>query len=160
LRGWHGIVIDANPTLIAEYAKVRPVDIALAQVISNDPHAVEFYYSRDSHLISGIGEKVEGPWKRTPENEDVVSCQPARLADLLRRHGAPQRFELLSIETEGNELDVLNSLDMGEFLPTLIAVEIDDFDVASPEASAVYARLAGHGYRVVGLVRPTVFFAL
>lgn len=160
LRGWHGIVIDANPALIAQYARLRPADTALAQVVSTATAPVEFYIPRASHLTAGIGVQVGGYWPRTAENSDIIRHQPVRLAELLRRHGMEPHFDLLSIDTEGNELDVLESLDLGEFTPTLIAVEIHDFEIAAPETSAVYLMLVQHGYRVIGSTGPTVFFAL
>jgi len=160
LRGWRGIVIDANPALIAEYARLRPADTALAQVVSTATTPVEFYIPRASHLTAGIGVQAEGQWPRTAENSEIVRYQPVRLAELLRRHGMKRRFDLLSIDTEGNELEVLESLELGEFTPRLIAVEIHTFEVAAPGQSPVYTLLVGHGYRVVGYVRPTLFFAL
>lgn len=53
LRGWRGIAIDANPTLIAEYARMRPDDIVLAQVISTSSAPVDFFIPHASHLIAG-----------------------------------------------------------------------------------------------------------
>lgn len=160
LQGWHGIVIDANPALIAEYARLRPADTALARVVSTATAPVEFYIPRASHLIAGIGVQAGGHWPRTAENSDIIRHQPVRLAELLRRHGMERRFDLLSIDTEGNELEVLESLELGEFIPRLIAVEIHDFEVAAPGQSPVYTLLVGHGYRVFGYVHPTVFFTL
>lgn len=107
--------------------------------------------SRSLECLRHLGRRLGGLRGRLP---------PVRLADLLRHHGMERRFDLLSIDTEGNELEVLESLELGEFTPRLIAVEIHAFEVATPERSPVYALLVGHGYRVVGYVRPTVFFAL
>ena len=158
-RGWRGIAIDANPALIAEYAKTRPADIAVAKVISCAAQPVDFYFTRSSHLTSGIGEKSDGHWKRTPDNSEVVRCETATLYDLLRAHDVDPRFDLLSIDTEGNELDVLDSLRLGEFIPSLIAVEVHGFDVGAAGSNAIHAKLSGCGYELVGYAGPTLFFA-
>ena len=99
-----------NTSLIAEFQKVRPMDTALQHVISDEKKVVQFYYSKVSHLISGIGSKEEGAWKRTTENADIIECESVKLYDVLKEHNAPQNFELLSIDVEGEELAVLKSM--------------------------------------------------
>ena len=158
LRGWHGVAIDANPFLIKQYAKVRLRDVALAHVISNSDEQVEFFVPHVSNLIGGIGEKTSGYWQRTRDNSDVFESRSSRLSEILRTHDIPLRFDFLTIDTEGNELDVLLSLDLGEFLPDLIAVEIHDFKMSSAHESAVYNLLMENGYEVVSWIHPTVFF--
>jgi FkbM family methyltransferase len=159
LRGWHGIAIDANPTVLAEYARVRRNDIALNEVISMSTTPVDFYIPHHSHLIAGIGEQTAGPWQRTTSNSKVVTYYPVRLGSLLERYGVESCFDFLSIDTEGHELDVLQSLDLAQFTPTLIAVEIHDFEIKDPDKSAVYALLVNHDYRIMAYLPPTVFFA-
>ena len=63
-------------------------------------------------------------------------------------------FDLLSVDTEGNELDVLESMELGEFLPSLIAVEIHDFEIAMPKKNPIYTLLVRHGYHLVGFLPP------
>ena len=160
LKGWHGIAIDANPNIISEYQKVRPKDIAVSRVISNKNETVEFYFSNTSHLISGIGEKSEGHWKRSAENSNIVKCKSAKLYDILQEHSVSHDFDLLTIDTEGNELQVLESIDLDTFRPSLIVVEIHNFDFSNPGLNSVYKMLSKRGYRIKSYTNPTAFFVL
>ncbi|MBL4672455.1 MAG: FkbM family methyltransferase [Arenicella sp.] len=160
IRGWCGICIDANADLISEFQKVRPMDTALQKVISDKKKEVEFYYSKTSHLISGIGSKTEGFWKRTSENSNVVKCESVTLCDVLTEYNAPQEFDLLNIDVEGEELPVLNSLNFDKYTPQLITVEMHDFDIALAAENAVYKLLVERGYSMVSYLQPTGFFSL
>jgi FkbM family methyltransferase len=159
LKGWRGIAIDANLELITEYKKIRPNDVAIHKVISNKKEAVEFYFSKTSHLISGIGEKHDGNWKRTKENSQVVRCQSSCLHDILQEQNVQTRFDLLSVDVEGSELDVLESLRLSIYTPKLIVVEMHDFDVSKPTSDPVYKLLLQHDYRLIGYLPPSGFFA-
>jgi hypothetical protein len=67
------------------------------------------------------------------------------LNDLLHQHAAPARFEYLSIDTEGSEFDILQSLDFARFRPRIITVEHN----YSPARNRILALLQGQGYRRV-----------
>jgi FkbM family methyltransferase len=159
LKGWRGVAIDANPSLIKEYQKIRPNDKAFQGVISNGKGMIDFYFSKKSHLISGIGRETQGHWKRTDENSYVVQYETIPLYDILREFSVPPEFDLLSIDTEGNELDVLISLNLSEFKPRLIVVEIHDFNFSAPDSSKIHNLLSYHGYEMKGFFHPTAFFA-
>lgn len=160
LRGWKGLCVDANPSLVDIYTKARPKDIALQEVISNRNTRVEFYFSKVSHLISGVGEKKNGNWKRTENNCNVVSCETTTLSSLLLRYSIPYQFDLLSIDVEGHELEVLDSLDMSIFKPLLIVVEMHDFDIMNPGINPVFSLLIEHDYFLMSYLNPNGFFAL
>ena len=72
LKGWKGIAIDANPTLIERYKSTRTRDIAITAVISDVEQEVDFYYPKNSDLTSGIGELKDSKWQRTRDNSVVV----------------------------------------------------------------------------------------
>jgi FkbM family methyltransferase len=160
LKGWSGVSIDANPEVIGSYCKVRPRDIAIARVISCNEKPVDFYFSNHSNLVSGIGEKSNGNWPRTRQNSHVVKVTPVRLFNVLKEFQIPFNFDLLSIDTEGSELDVLESLNLTLYRPKLILVEIHDLDFLKLEESAVYCMLVSNNYRMISYLQPTAIFVL
>jgi FkbM family methyltransferase len=160
LRGWKGLCIDANPSLVDIFKKARPKDIVLQEVISNRDTRIEFYFSKVSHLISGVGEKKIGNWKRTENNCNVVCYETTALSSLLLRHSIPYQFDLLSIDVEGHELEVLDSLDMSIFKPLLVVVEMHDFDIMNPGKNKVFSVLIEHDYFLMSYLNPNGFFAL
>ena len=159
LSGWTGIAIDANPSLTEKFKKVRPLDTVVAKPISNKKQIIEFYFSKKSHLISGIGEKRDSPWSRTDENCDVIECESERLDNILLEHNIPSDFDFLNIDTEGNEKDILISLDLNKFKPKLICVEIHDFTISTSEKSDIEELLSSMGYYIVAFSKPSIFFA-
>jgi FkbM family methyltransferase len=73
---------------------------------------------------------------------------PVRTLDgLLREAGAPGKFELLIIDTEGAELEVLRGLDLGAWSPRAIMVETNFVNREMDEA--VRAHLEQSGYVLI-----------
>lgn len=144
-RGWSGLVIDANPDCIRKFKRVRPRDIAICSVVSDSGHEVDFYFC-DEPLISGIGAKTDGAWQRTNRNARIEKRSVVRLDELIGEHLEGQAIDLLCVDVEGHELQVLSSLDLAETSPTLILVEMHDFDLKRQKGSPVYRHLLQYGY--------------
>jgi FkbM family methyltransferase len=157
-KGWSGICIDANPELIDKFARCRPRDIALTQVVSNTETVVDFYFSNDSHLISGIGKKQQGHWQRDASNANIVAAKTNTLNAVLSLHNAPSQIDLLNIDVEGHELEVLQSIDFKKFACSLIVVEIHDLDLQDCASNATYAYLVTHAYSLLSYASPSAFF--
>jgi hypothetical protein len=75
LRGWTGVVIDANPSLTKKFETFRPSDIAFTAAVSNQEKEIEFYFSKNSHLLSGIGENHDRRWPRSDKDCDIVKLK-------------------------------------------------------------------------------------
>ena len=157
--GWRGICVDANPEMISLHKKMRPRDVAIQAAVSDERTSVDFYFSKASSLISGIGKKWQGKFQRTEDNADVVVMDTTPLGDLLREHDCPSRIDLLSIDVEGADLEVLRSIDLLEYSPVLIVIEMHDLDLADLSNSVVYKELFEKGYELVSYLRPSGFFA-
>ena len=158
LRGWRGVVIDANPSLTQKFETFRPSDISVTAAVSNQEKEIEFYFSKNSHLISGIGENDDQRWSRTNENCDIVKLKTIRLGSILEKHNIPKDFDFLNIDTEGNERDVLESLGLNAFRPKLICVEIHDLILEELDSSAVFMFLKEHNYSLMAYIGPSAFF--
>lgn len=143
--GWSGLVIDANPDYIKQFKRLRVKDTAVSAVISDIEQEVDFYLC-DEPLISGIGEKKDGNWQRSVENSRVIKTKTERLDVLIRRHLPDSDIHLLNVDVEGHELQVLKSLNLHEFAPYLIVVEMHDYDLSNQERSPVYLHLTRFHY--------------
>lgn len=64
------------------------------------------------------------------------------LNDMLEKHGAPAEMDYLSIDTEGSELTILESLDFARFRFRVITVEHNFM----PDRERIHALLTSHGY--------------
>ncbi len=65
------------------------------------------------------------------------------LADLLETHGAPERIDYLSIDTEGSEFDILEAFDFGRHRFNIITCEHN----FTPQREKIHALLTAHGYQ-------------
>ncbi|WP_414528207.1 FkbM family methyltransferase [Nodularia chucula] len=157
LRGWQGITIDANPELIKTFKKIRPKDISLAKVVSDENKIVKFFFSEKSTLISGVDAKLEGN-KRTEENSKVVEIKAEKLEEILNDNQCPEKIDFLCIDVEGEELNILNSLNITRYRPRLILVEIHKFDILQANVNPIYTFLSSHDYKLVGYLSPNAFF--
>jgi hypothetical protein len=57
------------------------------------------------------------------EPEQVIDVLVRTLDDILVEAGAPQGFDLLSVDVEGHELEVLSGFDLARWQPRLIVLE-------------------------------------
>jgi len=145
-KGWHGLVIDANPMCISNFRRFRPNDIAVCSVVSDSSNEVDFYFCNES-LISGVGAKSDGPWQRNTQNSKIEKHRAARLDRLISKHlGHGQAIDLLCVDVEGHEIEVLRSLDLAVISPRVILVEMHNFDLKGQKNSPVYLHLTQNGY--------------
>ena len=63
--------------------------------------------------------------------------------DFLRQHGAPRDIDYISIDTEGNEYDVLSTFPFDEWSVTLLTVEHN----FTEQRTLIRKLLESHGYR-------------
>ncbi|MBT8419555.1 MAG: FkbM family methyltransferase, partial [Gammaproteobacteria bacterium] len=70
------------------------------------------------------------------------------LHSILHECAVPRQFELLSIDVEGAEYKVLQSLDLLQYRPRLIVIEMHRFDISHPKENDIYSYLGEAGYRM------------
>jgi hypothetical protein len=67
------------------------------------------------------------------------------LNDLLLRYGAPSIIDYLSIDTEGSEIDILESFDFNQYTFSVITIEHNYTD----SRNRIYELLTSKGYKRV-----------
>lgn len=73
----------------------------------------------------------------------ALHVKSVSLNDLLFENGAPKQLDYMSVDTEGSEFDILNSLDFDRWKPKIITVEHNFVEEAR---SRIFHLLTGHGY--------------
>ena len=121
LEGWKGILIDGNPELIELSRRIRKADICLNEIISNQSGEVEFSLTPDS-LYSHIRTGRETP--DAGSRERILKKRTTTLTEILDHYlEKGQVIDLLSIDTEGHDLAVINSLNLEKYRPSFIVLE-------------------------------------
>ena len=119
-HGWTGVCIDADPRQVEALRRSRSCRVEWAAITSAGGD-VEFLQCDDpdystmlTHLPAVAA--AEG-WGCTP-----IRVPGARLETILEEHGI-ERINLLSIDTEGTELDVCDSMEWRIHRAAIVVIE-------------------------------------
>ena len=119
--GWHGILIEANPDL---HDRIRDDFRGLSYrlinaAISNYNGTATFFISTGNEASSLHGDVVAdtGSILRT------ATVPVRRLPDVLAESDVPKEFGILSIDTEGEDLNILNDTISSDYRPEWVIFE-------------------------------------
>jgi FkbM family methyltransferase len=142
LRGWTGVLIDANAAFIALYARLRPRDRAVCAAVADDERERVFRVPSEPRLAALVD--------RAPDpvaGDSVVVTRT--LTSILDELAVPHSFGLLNVDCEGSDAAVIRSLDLGRYRPSLIVVEQLELELAHLGKDSLVAHLRGRGYDLV-----------
>lgn len=139
-KGWCGINIDANESSINKLNKKRTRDINICALI-NDEDKIFDYYLFKNPAYNGIFNNGKVP-SQLVESKKVKS---QTLTEILRINNVNE-IEFLSIDVEGNELNVLKSLDFNLYKPKAILVESFNYEIDIDKSTTVSNYLYDNGY--------------
>ncbi len=160
-QGWHGINIDADPTLMKTFARSRPRDTNLAMGVGEDLGTMTFYVFNDRALNTFSKDLADERSKIAPYRiETEIDIQIRPLAKILQDHlPAGQFIDFLSVDVEGQDLSVLRSNDWTRYVPTFVLVEcLDARWLEDVVADPVAQFLKTQRYRPVAKAHYTVIF--
>ena len=120
--GWNGLLSEVNSSLTHTLFLNRPkskIDVRAVDEISGIKKA--FNQSKNSEYSA-----LEGVSLHTDQFIDSISevVETVNLTDLLKEFKSPKCIDFLSIDTEGNEFDILKGLNFNLFKFNYIAVEV------------------------------------
>jgi len=156
-RGWRGVCIDANETLIGMYRKRRPRDKAVNALVSDKEVEVDFFLVQNN-VLSTIDATIAEGYKNEGLKISETELVSRRLTSVLKECNAPKHFDLLTIDTEEHDYEVLLSLDLNQYVPRLIVVEDESFDTNLPSSNDVYVYLIANDYRLAGYLLKNLYF--
>jgi len=145
LTGWAGITIEPNPDIAGEFKRLRPRDTHLVMGVSAKP-GVFTYYKFNDPKINSFAEEQSRRMASPIVGQQDVECLPLR--QIIERQAKDRHVDLLSIDCEGLDLEVLESLDWTATRPSVIVVE--DFEQFAKThqggTSRIRALLHDHDY--------------
>ncbi len=160
-RGWHGINIEPNSEAAAEFRRVRPRDTMVSCGVAQKSERRRLYRFSDPAFNTFdkamADEYSRKSWlSRLPEID--IDLKP--LSEILGKNVPSdiKQIDLLTIDTEGYDLEVLQSNDWSRFAPLYIAIEAQDFTIESSATHPTYLFLTGHGYELTNWVGLTLIF--
>jgi FkbM family methyltransferase len=146
LIGWRGLNVDANAELIDECKRVRRQDICLRAAVSDIEREVTFHKAKDD-AVSTIDETRLVEWKKYFEfsDADQERLVTRTLTSILDENWkAGDAIDLLSIDVEGHDFQVLQSLDLARYRPKIVVIEMHTIE--NLEENEIYRYLTSNGY--------------
>lgn len=120
LTGWNGITIEPNPDVAQEFRRLRPRDTHLVMGVSPKPETLTYYSFKDPK-INSFDENQSRRMSADVISRQSIECSP--LCEIIERHAKGVRIDLLSVDCEGLDLQVLESLDWTAARPSVVVVE-------------------------------------
>jgi FkbM family methyltransferase len=159
-KGWSGINIDAMPGSMNSFNKIRPRDMNLEIPISNKKHILT-YYAFNEPALNGFSKKLSQ--SRDGKNNYKIlftkNIETNTLEEIL--DNSKVRFKVidfLSIDVEGLDFEVIQSVNLDKYRPRVILIEILSAGMCDIESSEIYAYLNTKGYYFFAKSVYTVIF--
>lgn len=155
--GWKGVLVEPFPFNYKKLAENRPNELALVNA-GVCKEKTTLHYFEGSNYVGATGAIWEFSsksfrdkyWQGKSLEKDAVELTCVPLKDILRKHAKQTTFfDFLSLDVEGAELEVLQSIDYFEVGFGVILVEGDSNNRL--KNIAVFTFLEGQGYRVLNV---------
>ena len=139
-KKWNGINIDIEEDKIKAFKVLRPNDVNICCPISNKKRNIKVFKEQSFGLKSRIinSKKIDNQTKETKKLNDIIDNSKFK----------NRKIDLLNIDTEGNDFDVLKSLDIKKYEPKIILVESHKKDIKEILNSKIYKYLKKNKYKL------------
>ena len=120
-RGWEGTNIDLNPTSIDLFNIIRKNDNNLLAALSNEKDKeVEIFFEHNFSPLNSLHFKNFDSNKINFKKKRVIT---KRFSDLVNTN-----FDFLNIDCEGEDLNILKTVNLDIFTPQIICIEINSYE--------------------------------
>ena len=160
-KGWRGVNIDLDPIKIEAFQMVRPKDENLVYAIdrNGDGELRDCYSFGRYSLLSTLDSEFAESQVKLGRQYTIHKVPVATLDYVLdRTRFSGRKIDLLSVDAEGHDLAILQSLSFERYSPGLILVELHLTPIGKVMASPLYRYLGDKGYDLVNWVGPTLVF--
>ena len=161
-QGWRGINIDAMPGSMKAFNKNRPRDINIECGIGNSSQNLKYYIFNELALNTFSKEEADKKDKLADYYiEKVVEIPVLKLETVLDKYLEDgMTIDLLTIDAEGLDWEVIQSLNIKRYKPSMIVVEdIENREITAIENNSQISKLLlENHYSMVSKTHNTVFY--
>ncbi len=144
-RGWRGLLIEPLDQHVRRLVEERPYDVIRQRAIGDVPIDDTLRPMRILGQLSSFRED----WRIVEEGIGFVPC--IRLDRLLAKFPQFREAQLCSIDVEGLEKEVLETIDWNTFRPDVLCIEHMKYPDINEDISGEWEPLVlAQGYRFVG----------
>ena len=127
-NGSHGINVEANPYLLDNFFTKRPKDINLNLGVGSASNKLDFYVMSTPTLSTFSQEEVQKYVAETKHTlQEIIPIQVETINQIVNQYAGGCFPELLSLDVEGLDLAILQSIDYQKSYPIVICVETISF---------------------------------
>jgi FkbM family methyltransferase len=137
--GWTGILVEPQPDLADKLRAMRSAKV-FAVACSSPDNAGRTLPLNVAGPLSSLDRERMAPGAAP---ESVIEVPIRTLDSVLEEAGAPERFDFLSVDVEGHEVEVLRGFDIARWRPRLILLEDHVGDLTK------HGFLKAAGYRLI-----------
>jgi FkbM family methyltransferase len=138
-KGWSGLAIEPNPKAIDLFSRFRPRDQFIQCAVGRESGTVEMSMFADA-AFNCTSEQIDHVPERLRQDVKTVQVPIRPLSEIINSAGV-KKVDFLSIDCEGNDMNVLLSNDWKLIKPTAICVEDHEEDWYHSEITAFLAKI-------------------
>jgi FkbM family methyltransferase len=122
--GWHGINIEPNPTKIAAFKRRRSRDINLAIGVGSKESTMKYHRFDEDTLNTFDPSAAEKNKNMGHILENIINVPVKPLSTVFKENGVGGAIiDVMSLDTEGYDMEVLKSNDWKTYRPRFIIIE-------------------------------------
>ena len=153
-KGWIGLCVDPFPVHF-ENRTCRVCERAISR--DGEPRAfirvtIDRKNGGNVSYFSGFKNTIQTHWPMIEASCDYeeLEIKTITIARLYEKYSLPQHVEFLSVDTEGSELEIFQSIDFDRYSFGLIVFEHNENEVIKNGVGEI---LHGHGYQLLDSLR-------
>jgi len=130
-NGGKGICIEPNPSLFKKIKRVRKNDICLNMGITgeNNRNSMIFYLLSTPVLSTFSKEQLKDCLDKGFRIDKEIIIKTIGINAFFEEYFKDTKPDLVSIDTEGLDYEIVSSLDLKRFRPTIFCIETLTFDI-------------------------------
>lgn len=148
-KGWTGMNIDLSRFSIDLFKTARKRDINLNCAISDKSSKIFYYENSPINQQNSIFKKNN--------KQKKIQISSYKFSEIQKKYNI-NKIDYLNIDTEGNELEVLKSINFRRSKPILISVEDNNFSLKNKTKLQKINFLKSKNYELINIIGVTMFF--
>lgn len=126
-KGCRGINIEANPKLAKQFKLFRKKDVNLNVGIAESECDLDFYIMKDNTLSTFSKSECEQMVKCGKELDSVQKVHLTTVSTIIHQYHNGIFPDFLSLDVEGMDLNILQSINFSQSRPKVICVEAAEY---------------------------------
>jgi FkbM family methyltransferase len=126
-NGCRGVNVEANPELLKQFERHRKRDVNLNLGIGNKIGTLRFYVMEDSTLSTFSAEEYRSLVYQKKKLKREIEVEVIGINQLIEKYCSGFVPDFLSLDVEGLDLEILQTLNFDRYSPKVICIEAAEY---------------------------------